>query len=197
MSVPQYPEKEVAATEAVVGVVATATPMTGEHNPLIGTVVLPAVQTWSSGLLDVLDDINSTVDATFCRFCQASRQYNVITYGSRDVEPWTMLGSLLMDIAFGQTLHLGTCLLNMHVRRRLRERYMIDGTGARDLMESFFCPCCSLAQQYREMSLRGEWPSGSCIQRPYERCVPLAAPPVIVMAAENTPSKEVAAAHAE
>lgn len=130
---------------------------------------------WSTDSCDCSKDIKSSVDVLFCHYCQASRQYNVLTYGRREVEPLSCLGALGADICLGYFLHLGTFTIAWHLRQRLRKRYMIAGDDFSDCLHAFFLPHCVLCQNYREMSLRGEWPSGLCIDQPFQIFQP---PPV-------------------
>jgi Cys-rich protein (TIGR01571 family) len=106
--------------------------------------------------------------------CQNSRQYNMLHYGKTTIEPITMLSSLLCDAVFF-SLFLGSCCLSCHNRGALRERYGIDGSGCSDCMASLFCFPLVTCQNYREMSLRAEWPTAFCLEKPFAIRPPLMA----------------------
>eukprot|EP00331_Platyophrya_macrostoma_P005388 CAMPEP_0176432892 /NCGR_PEP_ID=MMETSP0127-20121128/15663_1 /TAXON_ID=938130 /ORGANISM="Platyophrya macrostoma, Strain WH" /LENGTH=180 /DNA_ID=CAMNT_0017815147 /DNA_START=111 /DNA_END=653 /DNA_ORIENTATION=+ len=134
-------------------------------NPFMYAVPVQPVTLWSSGICGFLDDVDSAVDSLFCARCQLSRQYNMITYGNNSIEPWTLFGPLIVDILIG--MPVGATMFAWYLRNKVRARYQIAGDDFNDCMMSVFLPWCSISQVYREMSLRGEWPSGMCIKRPY------------------------------
>jgi hypothetical protein len=62
-----------------------------------------------------------------------------------------------------------------HLRKQTRLRYGIEGSNVGDLFASLFCEPCALAQQHREMALRGEYASGEFVIRPFAlRVLPVA-----------------------
>jgi Cys-rich protein (TIGR01571 family) len=138
---------------------------------------------WTTSLCSCMDDVDSGIESLFCNRCQMSRQYNVITYGINQVEPWTFLGSLVVDLFLGAPI--SAWAFTWYLRNRIRARYQIAGDDLNDCIVSSFANCCSTAQVYREMSLRGEWSAGCCIKAPFS----LIAPPVPQMSndvADNT-----------
>lgn len=177
--VAQYPVKSVE------NVPAADSHETEPLAPHVSTMGIPIATTtfWSSNIFDCLDDVNSAIEVTFCGPCQLSRQYNVITNGSRDIDALSLFGQFAGNI-LSAMLHIpigmGSVLLNYHVRTRLRQRYMLEGSAVSDALFSAFCTSCALCQQYREMSQRGEWTSGCCIDQPYQKFPP---PSVTVMSA--------------
>ncbi|KAH0597821.1 hypothetical protein MHUMG1_04193 [Metarhizium humberi] len=47
----------------------------------------------------------------------------------------------------------------MATRTRIREKYGIEGDASSDFKTSYFCTCCALIQQDREVALRaGHYP---------------------------------------
>ncbi|KJK79692.1 hypothetical protein H634G_05284 [Metarhizium anisopliae BRIP 53293] len=52
-----------------------------------------------------------------------------------------------------------TWLYNTATRTRIREKYGIEGDASSDFKTSYFCTCCALIQQDREVALRaGHYP---------------------------------------
>jgi Cys-rich protein (TIGR01571 family) len=124
---------------------------------------------WSTSLFACLVDPASAIDAFLCFRCQASRQRNVILNGANDLDCNTLCFTLAADImlAIVGLPSLAQVLLVAEIRRTLRTRYGIAGTTGRDFTAAVCCHCCVLAQHYREMSVRGEWPAGECVTRPF------------------------------
>jgi hypothetical protein len=61
------------------------------------------------------------------------------------------------------------------LRKKTRLRYGIEGSIMGDFFASLFCEPCALAQQHREMALRGDWTSGEFVIRPFAlRVLPVA-----------------------
>jgi Cys-rich protein (TIGR01571 family) len=114
--------------------------------------------------------MDGSVENFFCFRCQLSRQYNQVTNGVNQIEPWTFMGSLVADMLMG--LPITACLFTWYLRNRVRGRYQIVGDDFNDCMISLFCNPCSGCQVYREMSLRGEWPAGCCIHQPFQIRMP-------------------------
>lgn len=187
-NIPEYPEKATAPQQEMVQAQQFTQPQQfaqPQHNcaPVVGVVApgysrpYPAyftpqgaaaaipVTLWSTGACSFMDDVDSAVESFFCGRCQMSRQYNQITYSSNKIEPWTFLGSLFVDVLLGAPLT--AVAFAWYIRNRVRARYQIAGDDFNDCLMATFLPCCSIAQVYREMSVRGEWPSGACINQAY------------------------------
>ena len=128
------------------------------------------ISLWSTGLCSCMDDMDSTVETIFCGRCQLSRQYNQITTGVNQIEPWTFVGSLVTDVLLG--MPITATMFSWYLRNRIRGRYQIAGDDFNDCMISLFCTPCSACQVYREMSIRGEWPAGCCIHQPFQLRTP-------------------------
>lgn len=164
-------------------VMGTVAPGYVRPNGVYNAPTLP-IAFWSTPLCSCMDDVDSAVESIFCTRCQMSRQYNMITYGINQIEPWTFLGSMVVDVFLGAAVT--GWAFNWYLRNRIRARYQIAGDDLNDCLVTAFIPWCSTAQIYREMSLRGEWSSGCCIKAPFA----VIAPPVLSMnnneAADNT-----------
>ena len=128
------------------------------------------ISLWSTGLCHCMDDMDSTVETIFCGRCQLSRQYNQITTGVNQIEPWTFVGSLVTDVLLG--MPITATMFSWYLRNRIRGRYQIAGDDFNDCLVAIFCNPCSACQVYREMSIRGDWPAGCCIHRPFQLRAP-------------------------
>jgi Cys-rich protein (TIGR01571 family) len=164
MAVPIVPDFDLAEKEQA--------PLTGaaEFMPQPPPTVVPALTLWSTDLCSCFKDCPSAMDAFFCDYCQLSRQYNTYMTGSNTIH-WPVCCAAFGADVFGVAaigVAVGTWALSYVVRNRLRQRYNIMGDELSDLCVAGFCSCCSVAQNYREMSLRGEWPAGSCcVKHPF------------------------------
>lgn len=162
-------------TEVVMGTarptyITAMMPAPGFVNATPGINRAVPISQWSSGVCSCFDDVNSLIESVFCHYCQASRQYNQITYGANTIEPWSCMLPLLTNIIIGAPV--GSILMVWMLRNKLRARYQIVGSELDDCIVSTCVPQLALAQQYREMSLRGEWTSGACINEPYTISMP-------------------------
>jgi Cys-rich protein (TIGR01571 family) len=132
-----------------------------------GGVIVASLSNWSTGLFQCRDEFSTFVEGVFCPYCQLSRQYNTLTTTQTDIDPATCLGAMGADamasaiIGFG----LGSFMFTYIMRNRLRQRYTIAGDELEDMCISAFCRPCSVAQTHREMSRRGEWPNGTCVDQ--------------------------------
>lgn len=43
------------------------------------------------------------------------------------------------------------CLIQLGTRGEIRNRYNIEGSGVKDFLATWCCPCCSLTQEYKEL----------------------------------------------
>lgn len=181
--IPELPEKQQPAEMQQMQqqqqqqqyVMGTVAPGYVRPNQVYATAPPAPISFWSTSLCSCMDDSDSLVESLFCNRCQMSRQYNQITYGMNQIEPWTFIGSLAVDIFLGAPITAWA--FSWYLRNRIRARYQIAGDDLNDCIVTFFATCCSTAQVYREMSLRGEWPLGCCISKPFA----LISPPVPTM----------------
>lgn len=119
---------------------------------------------WSSGLFSCTDDVSSCAESAFCFYCQLGHQYDVVRAGRPQMNVGVCMGACMLDLccAFGLA---GTCF-NYNVRERIRTMYAIQGDSMGDCLTAWCCGPCAQCQQYRELTLRGMWPGGICVERP-------------------------------
>ena len=133
-----------------------------------------AVQPWSTELCHCFHDMPSCVENTLpIYWFQNSRQYNLIANQDSGIEPMSCLVSFGADVLIGG--NLGSFILTFFLRGKLRERYNIQGSPVADCLLSYFCLPLVVCQNYREMSVRGEWPGGLCASEPFKLARPAAA----------------------
>ena len=129
---------------------------------------VPAVpaKPWSSTLCSCTEDTSACLDGLFCYYCQIGYQTGKfrVPLGMPHVN--MDIGSCFLA-ALGDFFCLGLvggCMVS-DVRHRTAARYNIIHSGCL-FFEGYFCPCCSLCQTHREMTVRGDWPGGVCVQTP-------------------------------
>jgi Cys-rich protein (TIGR01571 family) len=139
-----------------------------------------AMTTWSTDLCGCFQHGGSVLDAVFCPWCQMSRQYNTMTTGDNNIHWASCLSAFGADVVGAATIGVGvgSWFFAYLTRNRLRQRYSIVGDELTDILTAGFCHCCVVSQNFREMSIRNEYPSGTCCgTEPYA----LIAPGVAVM----------------
>lgn len=154
---------------------------TEQPQPPLVAIVSPhdgsmrTMSVWSTDVLGCFKHMPSMLDAMFCPHCQLSRQYNKYMTGDNSINWGACLSSFGADLA-GVALcgvAVGSWAFAYIVRNRLRQRYSIVGDELSDILLSFFCHCCVVSQNFREMSVRGEFPSGSCcVDEPFSLMAP-------------------------
>jgi Cys-rich protein (TIGR01571 family) len=103
---------------------------------------------WDTGLFDCLSDVRGCLISSFCAICQISQQ-RAILGGRVDPEPC----DFLLVLALPQCLQIAT-------RGEIRHKYGIRGNIAEDIFVTIFCQWCSIAQQTRQLNMRGDRPGG-------------------------------------
>jgi Cys-rich protein (TIGR01571 family) len=119
---------------------------------------------WGTGLFGCFDDTSSCLEVVFCLYCQNGRQYNVIQTGNNDIHVGACLIPLAISVFIGS---FGVTAITLMNRSDLRRRYNLQGDDCNDILTAVCCSSCATCQQYREMSLRNEWPSGTCVTVPF------------------------------
>lgn len=119
---------------------------------------------WYTGLFWCSLDWRGLWDSFFCSYCQIGFQQGVLQTGTRFPDWQLVWVSCCVDMVF---LHGGAlmCLL-CATRRRLLEEFEIEEHCCKTCSSVFFCPCCAIAQQHREMTFRGKFPGGVCVTLP-------------------------------
>ena len=186
----QYPEKQQQQQEEQPQVgYGTVVPPVAPHNPYPGAYnyqeagyAAPASHvpygpgfahafpverngTWSTDFCDCAQDTPSCCDVFFCTWCHSGYQYGMMSTGQQHMHPAMCLGTALCDFLTG----FGTIVGALVLRSAIRERYGIKGNDFEDILLAFCCPACTLCQNYREMSVRGQWPGGICVSAPYSK----------------------------
>lgn len=126
---------------------------------MMQTVSVPVQNQWSFELLGCFQQSDPCIEAFFCGPCQLTRQYNMLLNDTNEIN-WAALGGLY-TLNLMARIPLASCFLTWHVRHSLRRKYNISGSVSNDAVVSLCCGPCAIAQQYRELSNRGEW-SGAC-----------------------------------
>ncbi|KAF8011338.1 hypothetical protein BT93_J1825 [Corymbia citriodora subsp. variegata] len=108
---------------------------------------------WTTGLFDCMDDPLNAVVA-WCFPCITFGQIaEIVDRGSTSC---AMSGLLYGGIQF---LIGCPCLLSCTYRTKLRSHFNLIESPAPDWITHFFCECCALSQEYRELKNRGLDPS--------------------------------------
>ena len=129
-------------------------------------------QNWQSGLCAWTEDCSSCIDSMMFPYCLNGASKYKITRNAQGVDCFTVCCPMVGDYLGGGGFCLGlfTCL----TRRALVERYRIVEGSCESCCTAFCCPFCSIAQQQREMMMRGEF-SGGIFYRPPPPMLPTAA----------------------
>ena len=155
-----------------------------------GNVSTAAMSTWSTEMCGCFQHWGSVLDAVFCPWCQMSRQYNTFTTGDNNIHWPSCLASFGADVVGVATIGVGVgSLFFAYVtRNRLRQRYHIIGDELTDILTATCCNCCVVSQNFREMSIRGEYPGGTCCgTEPFA----LVAPGVPVMGGDDDDQQQL------
>ncbi|KAI6670523.1 hypothetical protein NL676_005408 [Syzygium grande] len=108
---------------------------------------------WTTGLFDCMDDPLNVVVAC-CFPCITFGQIaEIVDRGS------TSCGTSGLLYGGIQFLIGCPCLLSCTYRTKLRNRFNLIESPAPDWITHFFCECCALSQEYRELKNRGLDPS--------------------------------------
>ncbi|XP_030536814.1 protein PLANT CADMIUM RESISTANCE 6-like isoform X2 [Rhodamnia argentea] len=108
---------------------------------------------WTTGLFDCMDDpLNAVVSCCFpcVTFGQIAE---IVDRGS------TSCGTSGLLYGGIQFLIGCPCLLSCTYRTKLRHQFNLIESPAPDWITHFFCECCALSQEYRELKNRGLDPS--------------------------------------
>ncbi|KAI3432042.1 uncharacterized protein J3R85_007710 [Psidium guajava] len=108
---------------------------------------------WTTGFFDCMDDPLNAVVAC-CLPCVTFGQIaEIVDRGS------TSCGTSGLLYGGIQFLIGCPCLLSCTYRTKLRHRFNLIESPAPDWISHFFCECCALSQEYRELKNRGLDPS--------------------------------------
>eukprot|EP01123_Difflugia_compressa_P002715 TRINITY_DN134_c0_g1_i1.p1 TRINITY_DN134_c0_g1~~TRINITY_DN134_c0_g1_i1.p1 ORF type:complete len:112 (+),score=11.26 TRINITY_DN134_c0_g1_i1:99-434(+) len=102
---------------------------------------------WEVELFDCLAEPKIFLVSLFCPLCQAS--YQLAGVEGHDCN--------IMDFLW--MLFCGPCCI-IKVRGDIREKYNIDGSLLMDVLMLWCCGPCAVAQQTRQLNLKGVKPAG-------------------------------------
>mmetsp|Transcript_758 Transcript_758/g.1027 ORF Transcript_758/g.1027 Transcript_758/m.1027 type:complete len:123 (+) Transcript_758:1098-1466(+) len=102
---------------------------------------------WSTGLFSCCDDFKVCVVSTFCCPCQLAYQRAAID--NEQCQFSSCFPFLFCPIC---------CAVN--VRADLREKYSVPGSFIADLFAMCVCWACAVAQQTRQLDMKGLRPAG-------------------------------------
>jgi len=103
---------------------------------------------------DCGNDVPACVDSFFCPYCELGYQYGRLNYNQPVMDVAMGFGALVADcVLLGG---LARCVAQMDVRQKIAMRYNIQESPIENCCKVTWLPACVLAQQYREMKLRGE-----------------------------------------
>jgi Cys-rich protein (TIGR01571 family) len=126
------------------------------------TLLTPCRQQYTTGLLDVCSDPRSSAEAVFCSCCLVARMYNMLWQREPTVDTpccTLMTCFALCPLPPCASVACGTAYVRAMALDRLD---LADENSVVDCLISFFCLPCSIAQLYRELSLRRLWPGSMC-----------------------------------
>lgn len=113
---------------------------------------------WRTGLCDCMSHGPSCLDSLFCLPCQSARQCEAVK-GNRDSSDCTLcvVGCVLLPIQ---------PLFSCQIRGKVVDKYKLDEGCLGGFVKGCCCFPCSTCQAHRELSLRGDWPSGFYTKEP-------------------------------
>lgn len=117
-----------------------------------------ALSNWSTGIFECFNDFNVCCDIYCCHCCANARQWDAV-----EGKPDSMnLMVFLANFCLGTT-----ALLNCFTRCNIVKRYNIDEGDFISCLWGTFCPLCTMCQQHKELTVRGQWPGATiCAQPP-------------------------------
>ncbi|WOK94325.1 hypothetical protein Cni_G03027 [Canna indica] len=109
---------------------------------------------WTTGLFDCGRNETTNVTLTTCCPCVTFGQIaEILDEGNTRCTVASLMYALLVPA-------LCTCwILGANNRQQLRQKYNLVQAPAEDCILHFFCPCCALCQEFRELQNRGIDPS--------------------------------------
>eukprot|EP01012_Entosiphon_sulcatum_P022997 TRINITY_DN2797_c0_g1_i2.p2 TRINITY_DN2797_c0_g1~~TRINITY_DN2797_c0_g1_i2.p2 ORF type:complete len:114 (+),score=18.86 TRINITY_DN2797_c0_g1_i2:49-390(+) len=106
---------------------------------------------WDTGLLECGADVKICLVSWCCGCCQVAHQRAALE--SR-------------ECSFGDSILVFLCPLCCQVKTRgeVREKYGIEGSALSDCCASYYCMPCAIAQQHRQLQMRGNVPKGCLME---------------------------------
>lgn len=121
---------------------------------------------YNTGLFQCTDDYPSLFDGLFCPWCMLSAEMNMMLLRKPGVHLVTTAQMIVMDICF---CGFASSSASVAVRSKIRELFQLSESPAAGCLIGCFLRHCSMCQVYRELSIRGFWPEGVCVDKPYKK----------------------------
>ncbi|GLT60370.1 hypothetical protein SLA2020_331390 [Shorea laevis] len=106
--------------------------------------------TWSSGLCDCLSDIPNCCITCWCPCVTFGQIAEIVDRGSTSCGVSGFIYALIYGCCPGWC-----CIFSCFYRTKMRKQYMSQGNPCADCLTHFFCECCALCQEHRELKSRG------------------------------------------
>ena len=134
------------------------------YQPVQGVAMTPPRFVWSTETFDCMKDNDSCIEGWCCLHCQLSRQYNMEHFGVRDLHLPFCLAASFLDGCTGSCI--GAAVLSFVVRYEYIQKLGFEHDMVHEVVMNGCCVPCATCQTYREMTVRGQWPGGCCIDTP-------------------------------
>eukprot|EP01084_Bolivina_argentea_P117541 208727_1 len=142
---------------------------------------------WTTGVSECCQDCSSCWESFLCTPCQMGYQYGFVEKKMRHCS----LAMCLMATCL-------PCVAAQDLRFKIRSMYGIKGNCCTDCMPAWCCTPCVVSQNYREISVRGQWSGGVLICSPFVRYFPAPNPsPVMGQPAASYQAPQLAAVAAQ
>ena len=124
--------------------------------------------TFNTKLFDCTDDRPSCFDVICCGYCMNGKQYSMMHRGTSEIDLMMCGLPLLFDVCIGGSL--GFAASSACIRMDfLREFGFVNKDDTKECCTGFWCSPCSSCQVHRELSMRGQCPTGMCcVAVPYQ-----------------------------
>eukprot|EP01006_Ploeotia_vitrea_P048841 TRINITY_DN67281_c2_g2_i1.p1 TRINITY_DN67281_c2_g2~~TRINITY_DN67281_c2_g2_i1.p1 ORF type:complete len:116 (-),score=9.13 TRINITY_DN67281_c2_g2_i1:559-906(-) len=106
---------------------------------------------WDTQLLECLFDSRVCIVSCFCAPCQLAHQKAIIE--NKECNP--------MD---AMIIYFCAICCQVKIRQDVRMKYNIEGTLCSDICASLICGVCAVAQQHRQLQLKGDRPQGCLME---------------------------------
>lgn len=121
---------------------------------------------WNTGLFDCVKDKQNCWEILLCHHLHLSKQYNKLRFNNYNFNYDFCVFILLLDFIFPI---YGTILATLKIRNMIQQKYnLYEHDAINDIFTSFCCTLCSICQNHREMSHRGDYVGNLCSQHKYE-----------------------------
>ena len=127
--------------------------------------IQPKSGDFSTGICDCFTDVPSCVESFFCPYCQVGAQYNMVANGQTGINGLACCLPFCLDCCCGCG-GLAWLATNCYVRCQVRKKSAIPASDCEDFCLGWLCPICLTCQNYRELTIRGNWPGGLCVSAP-------------------------------